>query len=163
MRLFVSALLTTTILLSGCLKNTDGCPNSIRVSTAPSSEEQMVLDYLTSNNITASKHASNLYYEIVSQGSGVTPGLCSGITVGYTGKLANGNVFDSQPEAGFNLGALIDGWKWGLPLIQSGGRIKLYIPPSLGYGSNDVRDNQGNVVVPANSVLIFDISLKAVQ
>lgn len=163
MRLIVSALLTMTVLLSGCLKNTDGCPNTIRVSNAPSSEEQMVLNYLTTNNITATKHASNMYYEIVSQGTGTAPGLCSAITIGYTGMLANGTVFDSQSEAGFNLGALIDGWKHGLPLIQSGGRIKLYIPPSLGYGPNDVRDNQGNVVVPANSILIFDINLKNVQ
>ena len=163
MRLTVLALLTLTVLFSGCLKNTDGCPSSIRVSTAPSSEEQMVLNYLTSNNITATKHASNMYYEIISQGTGATPGLCSGIIIGYTGQLTNGTVFDSQPEAVFNLGALIDGWKIGLPLIQSGGRIKLYIPPSLGYGPTDVKDNQGHVVVPGNSVLIFDINLKNVQ
>ena len=163
MRLIVLALLTTGVLLSGCLKKTDGCPNSIRVSNAPSSEEQMVLSFLTANNISASKHASNLYYEIVYQGTGATPGLCSAITVQYSGSLANGTVFDSQAEAGFNLGALIDGWKWGLPLIQSGGRIKLYIPPSLGYRPTDVKDQAGNVIIPGNSILIFDITLKNVQ
>jgi FKBP-type peptidyl-prolyl cis-trans isomerase FkpA len=54
---------------------------------------------------------------------------------------------------------LIEGWKIGLPLIQKSGKIKLYIPPSLGYGASDIKDNNGVVVIPANSMLIFDVSL----
>ncbi|MEY3433469.1 MAG: hypothetical protein RL131_1405, partial [Bacteroidota bacterium] len=43
----------------------------------------------------------------------------------------------------------------GLPLINAGGKIKLYLPPSLGYGSRAVGS------IPANSVLIFEITLVA--
>jgi FKBP-type peptidyl-prolyl cis-trans isomerase FkpA len=35
----------------------------------------------------------------------------------------------------------------------------LYIPPTLGYGSREIKDNLGNVIIPANSILIFDIEL----
>jgi FKBP-type peptidyl-prolyl cis-trans isomerase FkpA len=63
----------------------------------------------------------------------------------------------------FVLGTLIDGWKIGVPLIKKGGQIRLYIPPSLGYGSSDVRDNQGRVIIPGNSILIFDITLIDLQ
>jgi FKBP-type peptidyl-prolyl cis-trans isomerase FkpA len=47
------------------------------------------------------------------------------------------------------------GWKLGLPLIKAGGKIKLYLPPSLGYG-NSVSGN-----IPANSILVFEITLVA--
>jgi FKBP-type peptidyl-prolyl cis-trans isomerase len=39
------------------------------------------------------------------------------------------------------------------------GTRRLIIPPQLGYGSQDVTDNDGVVVIPANSTLIFDIEL----
>jgi FKBP-type peptidyl-prolyl cis-trans isomerase FkpA len=48
---------------------------------------------------------------------------------------------------------LIEGWKIGLPLLKKGGHIKLYVPPSLGYGPSPNRN------IPGNSVLIFDIRL----
>jgi FKBP-type peptidyl-prolyl cis-trans isomerase FkpA len=52
---------------------------------------------------------------------------------------------------------LILGWQYGIPLVKAGGRIMLYLPPSLGYGS------QSTGTIPANSVLIFDITLQGVQ
>jgi FKBP-type peptidyl-prolyl cis-trans isomerase FkpA len=55
------------------------------------------------------------------------------------------------------LGQLIVGWQKGLPLISSGGKITLYIPPSLGYGSAAAGS------IPANSILIFDIELISVS
>ena len=49
------------------------------------------------------------------------------------------------------------GWQYGIPLVKAGGRIMLYLPPSLGYGAQTVGS------IPANSVLIFDITLQSVQ
>jgi FKBP-type peptidyl-prolyl cis-trans isomerase FkpA len=86
--------------------------------------------------------------------------LCSQILISYKGTLKNGTVFDQQNNVIFVLGSLIEGWKKGIPLLKKGGSIKLYIPPSLGYGGTDVRDNNsGQVVIPANSMLIFDVTL----
>jgi len=81
------------------------------------------------------------------------------------GRLTNGTVFDQSPAGGtktFTLGGLIPGWQKGIPLISSGGKITLYIPPSLGYGSVDVKQNN-IVIIPANSILIFEIDLVAVS
>ena len=155
-------LLCVCLYASSCFKKNDGCGTEDNV-VAPSSEQKSIKAYLDSNNITATLNQSGFYYSIISQGSGSTPNLCSRITVSYKGQLTNGTVFDRETDQIFTLGDLIDGWKKGMPLIQSGGEIRLYIPPSLGYGSAGSRDNNGNVVVPPNSILIFDIDLISVQ
>jgi FKBP-type peptidyl-prolyl cis-trans isomerase FkpA len=127
---------------------------------APATEIQSVQDYLTTNNITAKQHCSGIFYEVVTEGAGVTATACSFVTVKYIGKLTNGTVFDqTQPGATYSnyLNNLIVGWINGIPYVKPGGKIRLYIPPSLGYGS------AANGPIPANSVLIFEIDLVAVQ
>ena len=147
-----------------CFKSDNGCSFTDNNVVAPASEQAEVESYLSANNITsAEKHPAGFYYEIIGSGSGTKPGLCSIITVGYTGTLTNGNVFDQQSSLSFQLGSLIEGWRKGLPLIQRGGSIKLYLPPSLGYGNVPVKNAQDVVVVPANSILIFDIDLMDIQ
>lgn len=160
MKVLLVACALFSVSLVSCLKKDSGCSYRIENSLAPTSEEQAIQSYLSTNNITATRHSSNMYYEIVSPGSGTAPNLCSTILIKYTGKLANGSVFDSQNNAVFTLGSLIDGWKIGIPLIKKGGQIRLYIPPTLGYGSRDIKDNTtGAVIIPGNSILIFDITL----
>jgi len=45
-------------------------------------------------------------------------------------------------------------------MVGVGGKIKLLIPSALGYGSSpQTNPRTGAIVVPANSVLIFDIDL----
>lgn len=127
---------------------------------APAAEIQSVQDYLTANNITATQHCSGLFYKVERAGTGVAPNACSGVTVRYIGKLTDGSIFDQTQGANtFSsyLPNLIDGWTNGVPLINTGGKIHLYIPPSLGYGS------QANGSIPANSILIFEIELVGVQ
>lgn len=146
-------------VFSGCLKQDKGCPYNDVAVTAPLAEQQTVETYLQANSITAVKHPSGMYYNVVTPGSGNKPGLCSVVSVGYTGTLQNGSVFDQQNLISFDLGRLIEGWKKGLPLVAKGGRIRLYIPPTLGYGNTDVKNGSGVVVIPANSMLIFDIEV----
>lgn len=152
--------LLAVAFLSGSCKKGDGCPYSESNITASAAEEQTITNYLSGNGLTAIRHSSGMYYSVVQSGSGGIAGLCSSILVNYSGKLANGSVFDQKNDAMFVLGAVIEGWKKGIPLIQKGGQIRLYIPASLGYGNADVKNGSGAVVIPANSMLIFDITLK---
>jgi len=163
MKRVVLVLLTAVSLCTGCFKDDKGCSYTQSTTVAPANEQTMIEEYLTANNLTATKHSSGMYYEIVQAGTGGAPGLCSSVQINYVGKLANGSTFDSNTNAVFTLGTLIDGWKKGLPLLQKGGRIKLYIPPSLGYGGSDIKDRDNNVIIPANSMLIFDITLANFQ
>lgn len=163
MRLLSTVFLLSCLFLGSCIKKDTGCSYKLANKVAPTSEEQAVQAYLSTNSITATKHSSNMYYEILNPGAGTAPNLCSSILIKYSGKLTNGNIFDSQNSAVFELGSLIEGWKIGLPLIKKGGQIRLYIPPTLGYGTVNVKDSNGNIIIPSNSVLIFDITLTDFQ
>src|SRR4051812_49133275 len=143
---------------SGCMKNQKADVASCNYDPcslkAPASEIAAVQNYLTANNITATQHCSGLFYVIDQPGTGSSAQVCSVITVTYEGKLTNGTVFDSaNSPVTFNLSQTIPGWKNGIPLIKSGGRIYLYVPPSLAYG------NQAAGSIPPNSILIFRVEL----
>jgi len=85
------------------------------------------------------------------------------VTVNYTGKFADGTVFDSSESHGqpfqFLLGAgqVIKGWDQGVVGMKIGEKKTLVVPPELGYGPNDYGP------IPGNSTLIFDIELLNVQ
>lgn len=158
------ALMTVLLLLAACKKKGSDCPYQDQNVAAPSSEITALQSWINTNAPGATQHTSGVFYVITNPGAGGTASVCSSVTVKYTGSLLNGTVFD-QNSTGFSslLGQLILGWQKGLPLIKAGGSITLYIPPSLGYGSQDVRNNNGVVVIPANSYLKFTIDLTAVQ
>jgi FKBP-type peptidyl-prolyl cis-trans isomerase len=148
--------------MSGCLKGeapSFTCTYNECGVVAPAAEIQRVKDYLDANNITnATQHCSGMFYTIDAPGSGAAPTVCNVVSFTYEGRLTDGTVFDKSvnPISG-GLSGFITGFKNGLPLIKPGGRIHLYIPPSLGYGQNP------NGPIPGNSVLVFEVNLVAVQ
>ena len=155
-------VLFITIAGVSCLKDGERtCDYPVRNVSAPQAEQDSIAAYLDSNNIDAVLHPAGFYYKIINPGAGTdTMGLCSEILVDYMGQYKSGQVFDQGTEVFFVLGALIDGWKIGLPLIKKGGEIKLYIPPSLGYGPDDYKNQDGVVLIPGKSMLIFNIKLR---
>ena len=162
-RIFVALL--PVILFSSCSKKkNDECRYDPCETVAPAAEVTQLESWLASASITATKHCSGVYYVIDAPGTGsVTPTNCTFVSVKYKGMLTNGTIFDeATTPVSFQLGRLIESWKKGIPLIRGGGKIKLYCPPSLAYGSQDIRDNAGNVVIPGNSILIFEIELNGV-
>ena len=143
---------------SGCFKKKESaCSYDSCFDKAPPDEVQAVQDYLTSKGITnAQQHCSGLFYVIDNPGSGKQPSACSKVDVNYVGSLTDGSVFDQRNNYQTYIGYVIQGWANGIPLIKEGGTIHLYIPPSFGYGS------QPNGPIPANSILIFDVTLNTV-
>jgi FKBP-type peptidyl-prolyl cis-trans isomerase len=102
---------------------------------------------------------SGLRYEIVKQGDGNFPKPADTVKVNYTGALIDGTVFDASDKhepAGpseFALDQVIPGWTEGIQKISKGGKIKLYVPPSLAYGDD------GRPGIPPGSTLVFDVEL----
>lgn len=110
----------------------------------------------------ATETASGLKYIIEKEGEGKNPSAASNVTVHYTGMLITGKKFDSSVDRGqpatFPLNQVIPGWTEGVQLIKPGGKIKLIIPPDLGYGAAGAGG-----VIPPNSWLIFDVELLKVN
>ncbi|MES2767505.1 MAG: FKBP-type peptidyl-prolyl cis-trans isomerase [Bdellovibrionota bacterium] len=100
---------------------------------------------------------SGLQYIIEKPGTGKSPKADDAVKCDYKGTLVDGTVFDSSYERGepvdFPLKGVIPGWTEGLQLLKAGGKMKLFVPPELGYG------NQGRPKIPPGSVLIFEIEL----
>jgi FKBP-type peptidyl-prolyl cis-trans isomerase len=88
----------------------------------------------------------------------------STVQVHYTGWLTNGTKFDSSVDRGtpfsFRLGTgqVIRGWDEGVKGMRVGGKRKLTIPPSLGYGDRGAGD-----VIPPGATLLFDVELLSVH
>lgn len=102
--------------------------------------------------------ASGLQYKIVKSGTGVKPTKEDTVTVEYTGRLLNGEVFDSTEKSGkpvsFKLTQVIPGWTEALQLMPAGSTWEVYIPSKLAYGTRNV----GGAIGP-NETLIFNIHL----
>jgi thimet oligopeptidase len=98
------------------------------------------------------------WYDIV-EGDGETPeNPASTVEVHYTGWLTDGTMFDSSVKRGqtieFPLNGVIAGWTEGVGSMKVGGKRKLIIPASLGYGAAGAGG-----VIPGGATLIFDVEL----
>jgi FKBP-type peptidyl-prolyl cis-trans isomerase FkpA len=107
--------------------------------------------------------SSGLYYQDVEVGTGTE--AATGNTVGayYRGWLPNGVLFDQrQPPSDpfrfqLGVGMVIVGWDEGVTGMRVGGVRKLVLPSALGYGNRPIG------MIPANSVLVFEVNLVEVE
>ena len=118
-------------------------------------DEDIILQYISDNNLNAEATGSGLYYVVNNNGNGNFPNITSTVRVDYKGTLTDGTIFDQSSPAGvtFPLTNVIQGWQEGIPLFSEGGSGILIIPSALGYGNQAI----GNI--PRNSVLIFEVNL----
>lgn len=101
---------------------------------------------------------SGLLYRLVEAGKGEVIKPTDTVKVHYTGKLPNGEVFDSSVERGqpaeFRLDQVVKGWTEGLQLVKKGGKIELVLPPELAYGKQGAGTS-----IPPNSTLYFEVEV----
>ncbi len=109
--------------------------------------------------------------ETITAGTGANPGPEDVVFVKYTGRLADGTVFDQSQEVPLPiegifpegnplpLDQMVPGFTEGALQMQKGGTYRVEIPASLGYGEEGRSDQQGNEVIPPNSDLEFDVEL----
>jgi FKBP-type peptidyl-prolyl cis-trans isomerase len=108
--------------------------------------------------------SSGLQYEDLNVGTGPEAHSGQTVQVHYTGWLTDGKKFDSSLDRGspfsFPLGAgrVIKGWDEGVAGMKVGGKRKLLIPASLGYGARGAGG-----VIPPNADLVFEVELLAVR
>ena len=104
---------------------------------------------------------SGLQYLVLESGDGESPSLDQTITADFHGTLLDGSVFWSSIDNGepliVQLSQLIPGCQESISLMSEGDSWRVFIHPDLAYGE------AGRPGIPANSALIFDISLLAVN
>jgi len=106
---------------------------------------------------------SGLQIEKLAEGTGVSPKTGDKVTVHYTGWLTNGTKFDSSVDRGqpfvftIGRGQVIGGWDQGVATMKVGDKVRLTIPPELGYGARGAGG-----AIPPNATLIFEVELLGV-
>jgi len=105
-----------------------------------------------------------LKIEDIVVGTGVEAVIGKKVTVNYSGTLIDGTKFDSSYDRGIpfsftlGMGEVIKGWDQGVIGMKVGGKRKLTIPSSLGYG-----ETGAGSVIPPNATLIFEVELLKVE
>jgi FKBP-type peptidyl-prolyl cis-trans isomerase len=113
-------------------------------------------------SVTADVAQLQITDEVVGTGDEAVAGKTVGVN--YRGTLTNGNEFDSsykrnQPfEFKLGVGQVIKGWDEGVAGMKVGGKRKLVIPPSMGYGASGAGDS-----IPPNATLVFEVELLSVR
>lgn len=127
-------------------------------------QKTMIEKYIADNKLKTFTTPSGLIYVVDEQGTGAKVENGKTAYIHYVGTLLDGSKFDSSRDRGapfsfvVGTGRVIRGWDEGLPLFNVGGKGKLIIPPSLGYGARAMGPS-----LPGNSVLIFDIEVMDVK
>ena len=110
------------------------------------------------------KQTSGLYYMDVTVGTGIQPQTHDTAFVWYTGKFLNGTVFDTNTNTGgvqlsFPVGenTMIAGFDEGITYMKAGGKAKLLVPSSLGYGPS------GYYTIPGYTALLYEVELVKVS
>ena len=119
-------------------------------------------DFNETSGSQAQTTPSGLQYIEVQPGTGDEATAGQTVAVHYTGWSTDGKKFDSSRDRGqpfkFGLGAgqVIKGWDEGVAGMKVGGRRRLIIPSSLGYGDRGVGP------IPAGATLVFAVELVGV-
>jgi len=131
-----------------------GCGDSV---SGPKDPSELEFAALTGVNLAEmTRTSTGLYWKDIVVGTGDEAQPGGWVTVHYTGWLHDGTVFDTSvggDPVRFPLTGVIAGWQEGVPGMKVGGKRKLVIPPSLGYGSHPYGG------IPGNSTLVFDVEL----
>ncbi len=156
----IVGLASTTLGLTGCSLAGD---STLPAYSLPEAQVYNASTGVVIANMT--RVSQHLYTQDVVQGTGRVVAVGDSISVYYTGKLSGGFQFDARvsPATPFSTvldtTRLIKGWIGGLPGVKVGGTRRMVIGPALAYQYSTVRDAFGNVIIPANSVLVFDVQV----
>jgi len=121
--------------------------------------EKFLENNKTKNGVVTLK--DGLQYKILTQGVGLKPTVGSYVQIVYSGKLIDGTVFDTtmndttwvNTASSSYVSSYVAGFQEALTRMNTGSRWEVYIPQSLGYGSD------GYGTIPSYSTLIFDVQL----
>ena len=161
-RLKFLALALMSIGFTACLDTT--APQEYATVATTTFDPSLNVDLANST-----KTDVGVYYRDITVGTGPVIAPLQDSYMYYHAYLSTGVQFDSVTATSSQSGApahfitgngsITPGFEIGLNGMRVGGRRQIIVPPDLAYGLNDLRDGNGNVIIPGNSVLVFMVDL----
>lgn len=130
-------------------------------------KEQEMLDleqYIADNSITVQPEESGLYFISEKKGRGRLPKMEEMVTFHMTVGLIDGTKVFSTLDRGepieIEFGKRFDteGLEQGLGMIRKGGKARLIVPSSIGFGAE-----QRGQVIPPYSTLVYDVEVTNIR
>jgi FKBP-type peptidyl-prolyl cis-trans isomerase len=172
----ILVLLLTFSILTGCLKTDDGEAQTPEEALAAAlsnvnfdqlqNDFEVIDQYIETMGLTDDvlNEPNGVRYKIHTMGTGAKPRLISTVRIKYSGRLLDTNVeIDANDDLEITLLSLILGFQTTLPLFPEGTVATLYIPSGYAYGPTEFLDDDGSILIPLNSNMIFDVELLEVQ
>ena len=140
-------------------------------------DTELIDQHLSSNNIVTNKTQNGVRYQILKEGKGNRVNFGEKVKIIYTGKILDGQYFDSNDsikakeigiykeyrpyapyEFALGFGEVIMGWDDVISYFRPGTEAIIYIPSPMAYGSNVVSE-----IIKENSVLVFNVEIVEVS
>jgi FKBP-type peptidyl-prolyl cis-trans isomerase len=158
----VASLATSVAVIYIMVTHKDDKPSATNTSkTAQTNQENSLVGTKLANYTPSSDPVTSLQSTDTKVGDGAEAKAGSTVSVLYTGALVkDGTIFDASPTTpvSLSLNQVIKGWQEGVPGMKVGGTRRLVIPAADAYGAQSP-----SAAIPANSDLVFDITLVSVQ
>lgn len=157
---FVTSVGLTVAVIVQMSRGSDPAANTNNTNNTKENKDMLAGTKL--QNFEPGAKITELKAEDTTVGTGAEAKAGATVTVDYTGAVAaTGVIFESSKDSGqpasLGLDQVIDGWKEGIPGMKVGGTRRLHIPADKAYGSQAVGD------IPANSDLVFDVTLHSIN
>lgn len=120
------------------------------------------------NNMQNVQQVDGVKVTILQEGNGEVAKVGDLVSMNYTGKLADGTVFDSNIDPKFNhvqpfvfaigSGEVIKGWDIGVAGMKVGEKRMLEIAPEYAYGANGAGEQ-----IPPNATITFEVELLEIK
>ena len=141
-----------------------GCNGDVLGAGTPSDPATETFHPSLNVDISAfSRTESGVYYRDTRVGTGDEAAAADQVTITFAGYLAsNGTLFATQSTPTQQpLTVFVQGFRDGVVGMRVGGVRRIIIPSALAYGWQG-RQQNGQVIVPRNATLVFDVELFAV-
>ncbi len=133
-------------------------------------EKSAIKKYVDENHIVQQPDSMGMYIIKNAEGKGVLADTGKIISVKYTGKFLNGEIFDSnlkeQTLYTFKVGAgeAIKGWDIAFKKFRQGDKITMIVPSDLAFGEEGLRNKMnGSYVIPPYCPLLFEVEIVSVK
>ena len=116
--------------------------------------DKTIRKWIRQQNIQYKSTDSGLYYYFENKGQGQKIKYTDSVTVQFKGTLLDSTIFEiEKAPVTFAVNEVIIAWKEVLLMSERNAKIKIIVPPQLGYGNHKLDK------IPQNSILLYEIEI----